>query len=285
MQARAPPGASCGANAAAAAAATIAEAAAAAESPLPAAAAAAPPWRKYLALLLLPPPPLLRIALPHLHTACRTRRLTQPLIAPPRLPLRRPAHAHATSPPRRRSRQDADCNEMLEVEPSDYREREGEDPGQGGIPPDQQRLIRGERRRGRPHAGRQHPEGVDAAPVLLLRGGLNIKVKTLTGKEIEIDIEIEDTIARIKERAEEKRGSRRRSSASSSAASRWPTTSRRGTTTSRAARPTSCRLARGWPPLDARRFLNKRYVDINNTATRTHSRLRSPAAPTPGTTS
>ena len=33
-----------------------------------------------------------------------------------------------------------------------------------------------------------------------------IKVKTLTGKEIEIDIESDDTIARIKERVEEKEG-------------------------------------------------------------------------------
>jgi len=35
---------------------------------------------------------------------------------------------------------------------------------------------------------------------------MNIKVKTLTGKEIEIDIESDDTIARIKERVEEKEG-------------------------------------------------------------------------------
>jgi len=33
-----------------------------------------------------------------------------------------------------------------------------------------------------------------------------IKVKTLTGKEIEIDIEPEDKITRIKERVEEKEG-------------------------------------------------------------------------------
>ncbi|KAJ6774008.1 UBIQUITIN [Salix purpurea] len=33
-----------------------------------------------------------------------------------------------------------------------------------------------------------------------------IKVKTLTGKEIEIDIEPNDTIDRIKERVEEKEG-------------------------------------------------------------------------------
>ena len=33
-----------------------------------------------------------------------------------------------------------------------------------------------------------------------------IKVKTLTGKEIEIDIEPSDTIERVKERVEEKEG-------------------------------------------------------------------------------
>jgi ubiquitin-like protein Nedd8 len=41
---------------------------------------------------------------------------------------------------------------------------------------------------------------------LRLRGGTMIKVKTLTGKEIEIDIEPTDTIDRIKERVEEKEG-------------------------------------------------------------------------------
>jgi hypothetical protein len=35
---------------------------------------------------------------------------------------------------------------------------------------------------------------------------MTIKVKTLTGKEIEIDIEPSDTIERIKERVEEKEG-------------------------------------------------------------------------------
>ncbi|KAI8351067.1 ubiquitin-related domain-containing protein [Mortierella sp. GBAus27b] len=35
---------------------------------------------------------------------------------------------------------------------------------------------------------------------------MNIKVKTLTGKEIEIDIERTDKITRIKERVEEKEG-------------------------------------------------------------------------------
>ena len=41
---------------------------------------------------------------------------------------------------------------------------------------------------------------------VLFRGGMMIKVKTLTGKEIEIDIEPGDTIERIKERVEEKEG-------------------------------------------------------------------------------
>jgi ubiquitin-like protein Nedd8 len=39
-----------------------------------------------------------------------------------------------------------------------------------------------------------------------VRGGMTIKVKTLTGREIEIDIEPTDTVERIKERVEEKEG-------------------------------------------------------------------------------
>lgn len=42
--------------------------------------------------------------------------------------------------------------------------------------------------------------------LLFPRGGMMIKVKTLTGKEIEIDIEPSDTIERVKERVEEKEG-------------------------------------------------------------------------------
>lgn len=40
----------------------------------------------------------------------------------------------------------------------------------------------------------------------LLQGKMLIKVKTLTGKEVEIDIEPTDKVERIKERIEEKEG-------------------------------------------------------------------------------